>query len=492
MGRVSSRWEGMISSFWFVPGLLTVGAVVLFVVTHQIDRLLSVGLEELPLIFAGGATAARSLLSTIAGSLITVVATVFSLTIVALQLASTSYTPRLLRNFTSDRGVQVVLGCYIGTFTYALLVLRIIRTPESQTPAFIPVISVTLAVLLTLVCVGLLVYFIHHIADMIQSSTIVKSAHHDATRSLVNLTDLEEAPAEAQDPRTHPDFRRLMDEEKLEIKAQESGYVQYVDLDRILEALTKKNRMVEKVVVELPFGPGHFVATGLPTLRLWPAPEGGLGEEAEKGVRKAFFFGKERAFSQDFAFGIRQLSDIALKGVSPGVNDPTTSMQAMDRMEAIFIVLGGKALPPRVQERNTNGIRVLLEVGRYDFDDVVGLAFDQLRRASFTSGQVAVLERLLEVIERALAANGLPERRQALWERAFAVGRLAPGQVSDPRDAMRLTRKAAEIGVSLVMTRPGAEPETTAGPDLEELVDLTADLPGGERVRETVGGIRKA
>ena len=502
MGRVGSRWEGIVSSFWFVPGFLTIGAVVLFLVTHQIDRLLSVDLEKVPLIFSGGATAARSLLSTIAGSLIAVVATIFSLTIVALQLASTSYTPRLLRNFTSDRGVQVVLGAYIGTFTYALLALRIIRTPESQEPTFIPVISVTLAVLLTLVCVGLLVYFIHHIAGMIQSSTIVKSAHQDATQSLANLTDLENAPAEAQDPRTHPAFKELMDEEGLEIKAQESGYIQYMDLDRILQALTE-NAAPAKMVVELPFGPGHFVAAGLPILRLWPAPEGvpegDLGEKAEKEIRKAFFFGKERAFSQDFAFGLRQLSDIALKGVSPGVNDPTTSMQAMDRMEAIFIALGEKALPPRVQERNINGTRVLLKVGRYDFDDTVGLAFDQLRRASFTSGQVAVLERLLEVIERALAANRLPEREQALWERAFAVGRLAPGQITDPRDAMRLTQKAAEIGAflleraSLLEAKLDSKADAETGPavdsDLEELADLAADLPGGQRVREAVDGV---
>ncbi len=515
MGRVGSRWEGIVSSFWFMPGLLTVGAIILFVVSHQIDRLLSVGLEELPLIFSGGATAARSLLSTIAGSLITVVATVFSLTIVALQLASTSYTPRLLRNFTSDRGVQVVLGAYIGTFTYALLALRIIRTPESQEPTFIPVISVTLAVVLTLVCVGLLVYFIHHIAGMIQSSTIVKSAHQDATQSLANLTDLENAPAEAQDPRTHPAFKELMDEEGSEIKAQESGYVQYMDLDRILDAATQEDGAVEKapakMVVELPFGPGHFVAAGLPILRLWPAPEdvpeGGLGEKTEKEIHEAFFFGKERAFSQDFAFGLRQLSDIALKGVSPGVNDPTTSMQAMDRMEAIFIALGEKALPPHIQERNLNGTQVLLKVGRYDFDDVVGLAFDQLRRASFTSGQVAVLERLLEVIERALAANALPERQQALWARVFAVGRLAPGQITDPRDAMRLTQKAAEIGASLLEraslqeaksdskpeekldSKSDAQTRPAVGSDLEELVGLAADLPGGQRVREAVDGV---
>ncbi len=161
-------------------------------------------------------------------------------------------------------------------------------------------------------------------------------------------------------------------------------------------------------------------------------------------------------------------------------------------MEAIFIVLGKKALPPRVQERNVNGTRILLQVGHYDFDDVVGLAFDQLRRASFTSGQVAVLERLLEVIERSLAANEPSVRKQALWDRAFAVGRLAPGQITDPRDAVKLTRKAADIGVSLLEAKPGAETETAVGSDLQELVDLSVDLPGGERVRAAMDGVRKA
>ena len=185
---------------------------------------------------------------------------------------------------------------------------------------------------------------------------------------------------------------------------------------------------------------------------------------------------------QDFAFGLRQLSDIALKGNSPGVNDPTTATQAMDQMEAIFVALGEKAMPPRLREGYSGGSRVLLKVGHYGFEDVVGLALDQLRRASFTSGQVAVLERLLEVVERALGANETLGRRSALWARAFAVGRLAPSQVSDPQDAVQLACRTVAVGAPLLKTELGA----TVGSELEELADLSEGLAGGEQVREAV------
>ena len=192
----------------------------------------------------------------------------------------------------------------------------------------------------------------------------------------------------------------------------------------------------------------------------------------------AFYFGKERSFRQDFAFGIRQLSDMALKGLSPGVNDPTTAMQAMDRIEAIFVALGGKAMPPRVRDEARNGTRVLVKVGYYGFDDVVGLAFDQIRRAAFTGGQVAVLERYLEVVGRAIDANKPTERRRALWVRAFAVARLASSQVSDPQDAAELVLGTVKIGERLLGAGVGASP------DLERLSQFSEGLPGDERIRE--------
>ncbi len=424
------------------------------------------------------------MLSTVAGSLITVVATVFSLTIVALQLASSSYSPRLLRNFTSDRGVQVVLGAYIGTFAYALLVLRIIRTPESQAATtFLPVISVTVAVLLAFICVGLLIYFVHHVSTLIQSSNIVARAHRDAAESIAGLAERGNAPAENKDSQHHPDFQKVLCDQSLMLRARQSGYIQYLDTDRLLEAVAGAGAADGgRLIVEVPLGPGGFVSAGLPLVRVWPAPEDGLNGQGEKRARKAFLIGKERSFKQDFAFGLRQLSDIALRGVSPGVNDPTTSMQAMDRMEAIFLALGEKAMPPQVQEREIAGRKVLLRIGYYDFEDTVGLAFDQLRRASFTSGQVAVLERLLEIIGRALEANDLPERQRALWERAFTVGRLAPSHISDPRDAVRLARRAVGVGAPLLKT----ELASAICSDLEDIADLSEGLREGEQVRRAV------
>lgn len=464
---------------------MTAGAVLLFGVTLQLEQLVPSEVSGLPVVFSGGADAARTVLSVISGSLITVVATVFSLTIVALQLASANYSPRLLRNFTSDRGVQLVLGAYIGTFTYSLLVLRVVRTPRGETAAFVPIVSVTVAVLLAMICVALLIYFIHHIASLIQSSTIVRRARLDTLKAVSKLDDLGRSPAETENPENRSEVRELLRGDPLVVRAKDSGYVQYVYADEVVEAV---GGVAREMVVEIPFGPGHFVAAGLPLLRLWPAPERGLNPASENAVREAIVFGEERSFGQDFAFGLRQLSDIALKGVSPGVNDPTTAMQAMDQMEAIFVALGEKAMPPRLRVGGSGGTRVLLKVGHYGFQDAVGLAFDQLRRASFTSGQVAVLERLLEVLERALGANEAPERRAALWERAFAVGRLAPSQVSDPRDAVRLVCRAVVVGAPLLKTVLAA----TVDSELQELADLSAGLPDGGRVRKAIETARGA
>jgi uncharacterized membrane protein len=286
---------------------------------------------------------------------------------------------------------------------------------------------------------------------------------------VARLDDLDDAPSkDPDDPMNRPALKGLFAGRPSVVLAKESGYVQYVGLERLVKAVTD-GADGETTVVEVPFGPGVFVVAGLPVVRVWPAWKPGPKDEDK--IRDALVLDRERSFQQDFAFGLRQLSDIALKGLSPGVNDPTTAMQAMDRIEAIFVALGEKAMPPQVREEQRNGAKVSVKVGYYGFDDVVGLAFDQIRRASFTSGQVAVLERLLEILEKAIEANPLPERQRSLWARARSVARLAPAQVSDPEDAMNLVLKAVGVGARL----PDAEVRT----DLEELAALSEGLRPG-------------
>ncbi len=157
-------------------------------------------------------------------------------------------------------------------------------------------------------------------------------------------------------------------------------------------------------------------------------------------------------------------------------------MQAMDRIEAIFVALGKKRMPARTGQRQVDGAKVYVKVGYYSFDDVVSVAFDQVRRAAFTSGQIAVLERLLEILERAIQANGVPERQRSLWARAFTVARLAPEQVSDPEDAANFVRKAVGVGARLL----GTDLRAQVAFELKEVADLADGLRGGGRVREAV------
>lgn len=485
-GRSGSVWGKVNSSFWFVPTIIIAGGVVLYGITLTLDQLTFTSLSALPIVFSGGASAARSVLAAISGSMITVITTAFSLTIVAFVLASGQYTPRLLRSFTADRGLQVVLGTYMATFLYALLVLRIVRTAESESAAFIPVISVTTAVVLALLCVALLIYFVQHVMNLIQPSTIVQRIQAETMKPISKLEDSDGSAEEAKDPEDDPNLKSLLDEAPLEIQARKSGYVLYLDVDAVVRAVSATRK---PEFIEIPFAPGHFVSAGLPVVRIWPAREDiELDSDTENKVHQALVFGQERAFREDFTFGLRQLTDIALKGLSPSVNDPTTAMQAMDRTEAILVALGGKALPRSVRTRETNGTTTLVRVGYPGFADVVELAFDQATGAAFATAQTLFLRRLLEVVERAIRANASPERRRALWERAVLVARLAPGQLPNPEDAVMLVSRAVEIGVHLLETERGS----SIGSDLEELAELSEGLRGGERVRQAVDEARKA
>lgn len=479
--QVGSFWERMNSSFWFIPGLLTIGGFLLALITQPLDSLIQPVLDQLPTIISGGAQGAGSVLTAIAGSLITVIATVFSLTIVIFALISGQYSPRMLWSLTADRGLQVVLGFYVGTFVYCLLILRLIKVSAGTEIGFNPVMSVAVAIILALVCVALLIYFIGHVTMLIQSSSIVKLAYDNVSENVSELDDLDEASEKIKDPEEDPGWRDLLDDTPSVVPASSSGYVQNLNVDSLLAAVVDERT----ALVDVPPGVGSYISAGLPIARVWPSSDGGLGNDVETKVNRAFVLDRERSLEQDLGFGLRQLSDIALKGLSPGINDPTTAIQALNRMETVFIALGSKALPRRVQRRTVNDREVLVRVGYSTFDDLVELAFDQVRRAAFATGQVAVLKRLLEILDGAIRANGSRERQRALWDRAFAVARLAPEQIPDPRDAANLMLRAVELvpGLSL-------KERVAIDGDLDHLVSLSEDLKGEGKVQEAVWACR--
>ena len=425
--RISSWWLALRESLWFVPTLCTVLAMLLAVLLVRLDRTLQLDQRaDLPWwIFGGGPDGVRAVLGAIAGTTITVTGVVFSITIVALQLASSQFSPLVLRGFRADRGNQIVLGFFIGTFTYALLVLRSVMAPEQGSPGFTPVMATSVAIGLVLISVALLIYFIHHAARSVQASTIIDRASQD-TLSLINHL----YPDDIGKPATSPP-PLLPDEPPAVIVSTEGGYFQAVDEDALFHLSEEQT-----LVVRVEDFPGDFLFPGSPLVSVWPATS--VDAEVEATVRAAFIIGPERTLQSDVELGIQQLADIAIKALSPGINDPTTAMQCTDRLAEALVHLGRRHRPWPVRT-GEHGIARVVVTGP-PFERLVDVAFAQIR--AYGAGDFAVGAHLVTTLGR-MAALVPADRRATLEHQARLVLESARGELTVPADAERVERAAS-------------------------------------------------
>jgi uncharacterized membrane protein len=231
-------WENVQSSLWFIPAVLGIVAIALSFIMPEIDSRVEDELtRHTDWLFFGTADSARAILSAISGSLITVITLLFSITMLTLQQAATQYTPRIIRTFMNDRGIQSVLGVFLATFLYSLLVLRQVRGEDAIGGSSIPMLSVSLAILLTLACLALLIFFIHHSATMFQAATIVERIHHEMLDSIDRLYP--EAIGEGVDDAPSLDaFRaRYASQPGVLVRSDGSGYLRRIDDGAILDAI---------------------------------------------------------------------------------------------------------------------------------------------------------------------------------------------------------------------------------------------------------------
>ncbi len=349
-------------SLWFIPGLWVIGSTIAAFGLVLLDTATPEIASELPLIFGGGPEGARGLLSSIASSMITVAGVVFSITIVALQLASSQYSPRVLRNFMRDRPSQIVLGSFIGSFWYAILVLRTIRVEQEGSSAFVPSVAVTGAIVLSLVALGMLVYYIHHIATRMQASQITAAV---ATETLEEVARQQrEADEHPQPPIRH----RPTGEPTHFIPATRSGYLQYVAADELVEIAA-----AHRMTVRLESAPGDWVQHHAPLFAFWDAQP---SEEIAARLFRHVAVGTERVLYQDPGFGVQQLVDIAVKALSPGINDPTTAINAIHRITEILVAAGrGGLLPP--DHTDAEGT-VRLVMPRAGFAELLEVSFEEI------------------------------------------------------------------------------------------------------------------
>lgn len=431
--RFSTWWYDLQDTLWFVPALITLLAIVLAFGLVQLDhaiRLDQRASEKASYFFAfgGGAEGARGVLGSIAGSMITVTGVVFSLTIVSLQLASSQYTPRILRRFTGDRGNQVVLGVFIGTFTYALLVLRSIRSNSDPGLVFVPAISVTFGIGLAILSIGFLIFYIHHIARSIQAEVIVEHAA-DETLTLVNHVFPRELSEEDQNP---PSVPPLPDTTAHRVCLDHGGYVQSVDESTLGDLVAAED---EERVIRLEHHVGSYLVPGAVLASVWPASA--CSDGIEDGIRNAVILGTERTMQSDIGYGIRQLADIAIKALSPGINDPTTATIAVDRISEVLVQIGRRPTRPPVR-RGRNGQGLLLLPGP-DFDQLVDLAFTQVRHYGVADPLVA--EHLVLALGR-ISEHVNREHRDVLIEHAERILEAAREQLSLAADQARVERAA--------------------------------------------------
>ena len=429
MMRLQFWWARIWTSLWFLPAVITGACVVLAFVLVQADQAHWLpGADHLGWIFSGGAAGARGVLGAIAGSLITVTGVVFSVTIVALQLASSQYSPRVLHNFIHDRPNQVVLGVLIGTFTYTLLVMRTLRSAVEDQTRFVPAVAVTVAIALLLVSVGVLLYFISHAASSIQVETIVERQVSRARHQIGHLLS-RDAAAGAEREATTSEYPRTP---WAEVVTHRPGYVQAVDAGRLFSLAGER-----EVVIAIDRAVGEYVLPDEAVGRVWPAEA--LDDALRSSIYDAVLVGDARTEHQDLEYAILGIADIAVRSLSPGINDPTTALLCVDRLAGLLVDVGRRSWPAEVRSDDSGAVRLL--VRRTNFSRLVTLAFDQIRH--FGAGVPAVALQLLMVLRR-MGPLLQPEDRAILAHVALGVRETAAVTIRVDSDRAAVDRASRD------------------------------------------------
>ena len=344
---------------------------------------------------------AQVILAGIAASIMTVVSIVFAILLMTLTLASMQFSPRIIVSFSRDRVTQWTLGIFLGTFLYCLAALPAARFLPYP---FAPVATVLGAMVLALVCVGLLLFFIHHISQAISVNHIVDRIAEETEAVIDEIMPwphlLNHHVKDAEPLRPNPS--------EVAVLSHDSGYIRFVDTRRLV-ALAKHYHVTIRVLRRV----GHFVPAGIPLMMVSKGNR--LSPEGTAELLAAFDFGPTRTLQQDVEFGVLQIVDVALKAISPAVNDPTTAINCVDQLSRILIRFASRE-PPEDLLYDPPGI-VRASIGWIHFERLLEAALEQIRMYSKTD--VAVSLRLLRALGDIAASTPDAEFRRILVEQGM-------------------------------------------------------------------------
>jgi uncharacterized membrane protein len=428
--RREAVWEYLKGALWALPTLAVLLALALGSGLSQVE--ISNDSPVSALVFQGTADDARSLLIAIASTLVTVIALVLGLTVVALQLASTQFSPRLLRNFLRDRVNQIVLSALVATFAYSSAGLYTVGVEDQQRVADYPRVAVTGALVLLFVSLLLLVFFAHHLAHSIQIDEVMARVQRSTLNVVRGLpiNGVSTAPVPVRPNWAVP------------IPAERSGYVQAMHPEALIATATTHDALATVAPMI-----GEHVIAGSPLVWVWKTTaEHPRPREVDwlTAVHDSVRIGFERTVEQDAAFGVRQLADIASKALSPAINDPYTAAQALDHLS---VVLSALAVRPLGNEHLVDGAgRVRVVVPGRDFGYFVDLACGQIRR--FGKAEPRVVNALLRNL-RDVGRFCAHDNRRSVVRQVELVLADAEAAVAQPSDLAPLREQARAVLLTL-------------------------------------------
>lgn len=435
------RWR---ESLFFVPMLYVLGSLIFAEATLLADRLI---LEQGPVPFFLEATveSARVILGTVAGATITVAGIAFSVSLLLIQLASAQFSPRVLRGFFRDPVSKRAMGIAAGTFTYSLAVLRVVRVPRGGEEALVPYLSVLISLVMGLITLLAILHFISHSAHSMQAGEIIRRVMDETEEQLhricspLGTENHQPAPEEWKTPGTI-------------IRVPHSGWLQQMNLHRL------EDLCPEAGVIRIETHVGYFATYESPLCTVWPE----VDEDTADRIQDCFMMGRSRTMQQDLGFGIRQLVDIGLRALSPGVNDPTTADEVIVHLGVLLRRLLVSDLPPAVRPTENGGTIYLRDMPTHV--EFLGEAFDQLRRAG--ANQPAVVTTLLSTLGMLLTETdryGLEEHSAAVKEMARLTLAGAVREQPLEEDRLRLTLTAERLGLVPRGGVPSAPEEMNPG-----------------------------
>ncbi len=440
-------WEKIRNSYWFIPSLMALGAIGLSFLTTAVDsRIGSEWMEEIDWLYANKPAGARAVLSTVAGSMITVAGVTFSMTILSISHTTSQVGPRLMNNFMGDKANQFTLGVFISTFIYCLMVLRTVRNAETAPPgssgdvellaAFVPHVAVMVGVLMALMSVGVLIFFIHHIPESIHVSNIIAGVGRSLNQKIED-----QFPDRVGDPNEEESNREIQSNlpdsffsTAKSIYSTGVGYVEYIDGDGLMQIAVEHD-----LVMRIQPGPGDFVSKK--SVLLLVSPEVRVDETIREELVAMFILGSQRTATQDLRFQVNQLVEVAMRALSPGVNDPFTAISCMDWLQSALENLAARELPDAHRYDADQTLRVVAEP--VTFDSFASLVFDQLR--PYVAGDPNASLQLMEMIGGLSVNVQAKKSRRLLAKHACAIRRECRRSRSDHRALVEIDARYRQL-----------------------------------------------